>query len=156
MLKSVEDKLFRILVLLLPISLVLMALILSQRQDAHAADAPSISNTRELSNVVLGSANVSCADNDAGTANTCNLAFPGVGTVFYTCSDANGCTAVPVETGAWDGYGVKLINKGSNTLNVADTAGLTELAGAAALGQYDTLTLVYSGDRFVEVGRTNN
>ena len=44
----------------------------------------------------------------------------------------------------------------AGTVNFADTAGVTELAGAFTAGIYDSLRLRYTTSRWVEVGRSNN
>jgi hypothetical protein len=98
---------------------------------------------------------VTVADDGAGTAAT-NTLTPSSSYVSYTCSDANGCTITVSETGAVDGSLVRIVNASANTCNFADTSGVTELTGAFAMGQWDTLTLLYATDRWVEIARSNN
>ena len=76
--------------------------------------------------------------------------------VRYTCNDADGCNVTMSETSAADGHTMTFTNESANTVNFTDTAGVTELAGNFAMGQYDTLTLRYVNDRWVEVSRSNN
>jgi hypothetical protein len=95
------------------------------------------------------------ADDGAGTAAVSTLT-PSSGAVSYACNDANGCTITLSETGALDGTFVRITNISANVANFADTAGVTELSAAFAMGQYDSLTLLYVTDRWVETGRSNN
>ncbi len=98
---------------------------------------------------------VTVADNGAGSA-AANTLQPTRNYASFTCSDANGCDITLSETGAVDGVVVRITNVSANVCNFADTAGVTELAGAFAMGQYDTLTIMYATDRWVELGRSNN
>lgn len=98
---------------------------------------------------------ITVADNAGGT-NAADTLTPSSSFVSYTCSDANGCDITLSETGAIDGSIVRITNVSAVACNFADTAGLTELAGAFAMGQYDSLTLIYATDRFVEISRSNN
>lgn len=95
------------------------------------------------------------ADNGAGSAATGTL-NPTSSYVAVTCSDANGCDITMGETAAMDGSFVHIVNISANAANFADTAGVSELTGAIALGQYDSLTLVYVSDRWVEITTSNN
>lgn len=54
-----------------------------------------------------------------------------------------------------DGQVVTLINLSNQTITITDT-GTIHLAGNVALGQYDSLTVVGSGVRCIEVARANN
>ena len=60
------------------------------------------------------------------------------------------------ETGIVSGSVVDIVNISSNTVDFVDSAGVSELAGAFAAGQYDSLRLLYASDRWVEVSRSNN
>ena len=53
------------------------------------------------------------------------------------------------------GTELTLLNMGSNTITISDT-GTTMLESNAALGQYDTLTLISDGTNMVELARSNN
>jgi len=53
------------------------------------------------------------------------------------------------------GYWVMLMNSNANTITISDTAPCA-LAGNCALGQYDTLTLIFDGTRWVELDRSDN
>ncbi len=48
-----------------------------------------------------------------------------------------------------------LVNTGTNTINLADS-GTAKLSGAAALGQYDAIGLIFDGTNWVEVARADN
>ena len=96
-----------------------------------------------------------CADSGDGNPGTLTLEADG-NVIPLTCSDANGCTITMAETGVANGTLITIINVSANTANFADTAGVTETTGAVALGQYDSLQLVYSVDRWVMVGTSNN
>jgi len=56
-----------------------------------------------------------------------------------------------ITAGSW----LMLENASNTTIHLADT-GTAVLAGAAALGQYDLLELMFDGTRWVEVGRADN
>ncbi len=73
-----------------------------------------------------------------------------------TCNDPDTCDVTMGETEVHEGMWVILTNLSTNTVDFADTAGVTELAGPFAMGQYDTLELTYAGDRWIEVGRSDN
>jgi hypothetical protein len=73
-----------------------------------------------------------------------------------TCNDSDGCTVTVSETGATEGHQVEIINVSANAITISDSSGVTELDGNWAGGQYDSLTLRYIGDRWVESGRSDN
>lgn len=61
------------------------------------------------------------------------------------------------ETGVQDGTVVQITNiHASNAATFADTAGVTELKGPFTMNQYDSLTLRYVSDRWVETERSIN
>ncbi len=95
---------------------------------------------------------------DEGTAATATLTLePTSSYVTITCNDANGCDITMSEAASVkDGNTVVIINVSANAVNFADTATVSELAGAYASGQYDSLTMLYSTDRWVELARSNN
>lgn len=94
-------------------------------------------------------------DGNGGTAATLTL-NPTSGVVEITCSDAQGCDVTMGETGVLDGTPVRIYNLSANAVNFADTAGVTELTGAVALGQYDSLTITYVTDRWIMDSTSNN
>ncbi len=81
---------------------------------------------------------------------------PSTTLVKLTCTNAGGCTITLGESGIKDGQVAKIVNISANTANFADTSGVSELAGAFAMGQWDSLSLLYVTDRWVETGRSNN
>lgn len=92
-----------------------------------------------------------------GDANPATLTLaPDSNYVSITCNDAETCDITMSETGAVDGHSVTITNVTTNLVDFADTAGVSELAGAFIMGQYDTLMLTYATDRWVEVGRSDN
>jgi len=129
---------------------------------AFASAAPSTNNTRDLGHYVLDAKAVTCADNSVGASpSACNLTFAAPNqspaqSVLYTCLDADGCNVTFVETGAWDGFPIRIVNISANVVNFADTPGVSELAGAFAADQWDTLTVMYASTTYVELSRSNN
>lgn len=95
------------------------------------------------------------ADNGTGAAAVLTLTPLG-SFVELTCNDANGCTITMGESGIPDGMILHIVGLTTTTPTFADTAGVTELSAAFTMGQYDTLTLIYAGDRWVELARSNN
>lgn len=92
-----------------------------------------------------------------GDANPATLTLePTRSYVEITCNDPDTCDIIMSETNADQGQIVYITNISTNIVDFADTAGVTELAGNFAMGQYDTITLIYTGDRWVELGRSNN
>jgi hypothetical protein len=61
----------------------------------------------------------------------------------------------PTVTVADAGTVVMITNVATYTVNLADT-GTAKLTAAAALGQYDTITLLSDGTNWIEVSRTDN
>lgn len=105
--------------------------------------------------IFVGRQQVTVADNGAGTAAAFTLT-PSADFIELTCNDANGCDCTVSEVGAVQGNTIKAVNITANVVNFADTAGVTELAGAFAMGQFDSLVLLYVADRYVELSRSNN
>lgn len=99
----------------------------------------------------------SCADNGAGT-NAALTLTPTEDFVEITSLDANGCDVTLSEVGMSSGRKVEIVVVAvtAGTVNFADSAGVTELAGAFNAGIYDSLRLRYTTSRWVEVGRSNN
>lgn len=101
----------------------------------------------------------SIADNGAGSAAT-STDLPNSSVILVTCNDAHGCEWTPTETSAVNGILVKIVNVGSNTLTIKHSAGAVQLNGAndEALGQYDSLDLIYSSSAsaWIQSGATGN
>lgn len=95
------------------------------------------------------------ADNGGGTAAAQTL-NPSSGFHLCTCNDANGCTITVGESAIKTGQELKVACTTANACNFADTAGVTELAGAFACTTNDTLHLIHNGTAWVEIGRSDN
>lgn len=95
------------------------------------------------------------ADDAAGTNATATLT-PTSGYVNCTCNDANGCDITMGETSVNDGTIITVITSTATACNFADSAGVSELAGAFAAGTYDSIRMIYLSDRWVEMSRSNN
>lgn len=98
---------------------------------------------------------VTIADNGGGTPAASTISMSNT-SYKITCNDADGCDVTLGESGALDGQVVTLTNISANTVNFADTAGVSELAGVFAAGQWDTISVRYVDDRWVETSRSNN
>jgi hypothetical protein len=99
---------------------------------------------------------ITIADNAIGASPAAYTLDPVAAFVRITCNDADGATVTMGETNALDGMHLRIVNMGANVLNFADTAGVSELTGAIALGQYDTMELWYASDRWTEIATSNN
>lgn len=100
---------------------------------------------------------VSVPDSGGPGAATATLAVnKGVSLVELSCLDADGCDITMGEASPQGGHFSTIVNMSANACNFADTAGLSELTGAITLGQYDSLTLIYATDRWVQVTTSNN
>jgi len=94
---------------------------------------------------------------DSGDANHGTLTLlPRSPYVEITCNDAHGGTITMSETNPIEGVPVVITNVSANHVDFADAAGVSELNGALEMDQYETLTLVYIGDRWVELNRSEN
>jgi len=94
---------------------------------------------------------------DTGDANPATLTLePTRSYVEITCNDANTCDITMSETNANQGQIVYIVNVSANVVDLADSSGVSELAGAFAANQYDTITLIYTSDRWVELDRSDN
>lgn len=98
---------------------------------------------------------VTVADSGNGSAATGTIT-PTSSVVIVVCNDSDGCTMTMGEGSAATGQRVTIVNTSANTANFADSSGVSELAGAFAMGQYDTLSIVYAGSTWIETGRSNN
>ncbi len=105
--------------------------------SAHTADADTI------------------ADSGDGNPATATLT-PTSSYIELTCSDADTCDITMGETGMEEGMTVNIVNVSTNACDFSDSAGVSELAGSFAMGQYDVLSLLYSGDTWIEISRSNN
>lgn len=94
-------------------------------------------------------------DDGAGTAAVLTLE-PTTTYVRLTCNDANGCDITMSEASAADGDLLIVSCASTNASNFADTSGVSELTAAFACGQYDSISMIYASDRWVETARANN
>jgi len=70
-----------------------------------------------------------------------------------TAAAARGTSSVAGVSTA--GRVVTIVNVGSNTITLTDT-GTLKLAGNAALGQYDSITLLSDGTNWIQVSKADN
>jgi hypothetical protein len=101
----------------------------------------------------------SIADDGAGT-NAAGTLTPTSTYITATCLDAHGCDVTMGETGMQAGtiiyVSVLTGAAGASESNFADSAGVSELAGAFAAETNDTLVLLYTGATWVEITRSDN
>lgn len=71
-----------------------------------------------------------------------------------TFVSATGAAGVGMGLGS-TGQVVSVINMGSNAITISDTVN-SALSGDIALGQYDTLTMVFDGTRWIQLATANN
>lgn len=105
--------------------------------------------------VVNGASAVVGTDDGAGTNRAVTISVAS-GHVTLDCQDTNGCDVTLSETSALSGMSMCVVMIGTGTCNFADTAGVSETAGAFAAGQYDSICYRYISDRWVEMSRSNN
>lgn len=103
---------------------------------------------------------VTGTDDGAGT-NRAVTVTPTSSFITLDCQDTNGCDVTMSETGATSGSSVCITAIGAGgASNFADSAGVSELAGAFAAGGsgggYDSVCMLYVSDRWVETSRSNN
>lgn len=76
--------------------------------------------------------------------------------VHVTCSDADGCALTLSETGAVSGAKVFIVNIGTNSLTIADSAGVQETTGALTLGANDNVWFCYVPSAWVQCMAVTN
>lgn len=94
------------------------------------------------------------ASNGNGATPATLTLTPASSYVSLTCNDPQGCTITMGESGIASGMEVTIINISANACTLADTSGVSELTQAAPLGQFESLTLQYVTDRWVERARS--
>lgn len=114
------------------------------------------SGSAKLSKLINKVQNLTVADNGNGATRATSTLTPTSSYVSLVCNDANGCDVTLSETGAVDGQILRITNTSGNPCGFADTSGVSELTGAIDVGSYDMLELLYVGDRWVQVGFSNN
>lgn len=105
--------------------------------------------------VQYGTQTVSVADDGAGTPALATIT-PTTNNIQVTCNDVHNCNITMGESAQRNGVAVRIVNMGTNSIVFADTGGVSELAGGFTAGQYDSITMTYESDRWVENGRSNN
>ena len=127
-----------------------------------AVDAESTANFASAVTIQAGGLTIS--DGDAVVADDLRItaqtaitvtngnAFTPTGTYQPIQAAAEVTPTITVGTA---GDVVVLINTSANTINIADS-GTAKLSAAAALGQYDSLTLWCDGTNWIEVSRSDN
>ena len=76
--------------------------------------------------------------------------------VEIDCQDLDGCNITMGETNAYRRQKVDIVCTGTYACNFSDTAGVSELTGNISLGQYESLSLRYINDRWVQKGYETN
>ena len=125
---------------LLPADVVLH---LTVGDDLTVTDAASVGKFLNLSAATA----ISCTDGSVITMTAMYQPLQSAGTVTPTLSTA----AAGVTTGTL----LYLVNTSNTTINLADS-GTAKLAGALALGQYDSAWLAFDGTNWIELSRSNN
>jgi parallel beta-helix repeat protein len=107
--------------------------------------------------LALGVQAVTVADNgNGGTPATATLT-PTSSYVEITCNDAQTCDITMGEGSAREGDLVIIVCLTTNSCDFANTAGVSQIsANPLQLGQYDSLSLIYTGDRWVQIANANN
>jgi hypothetical protein len=125
--------------------------------DSAAASLLSVTEQGDVYQLgrSISTSTLTVADSGDGSA-AAGTVTPSADVVVVTCSDSDGCTMTMSETGAITGSRITITNTSANTATFADSAGVSEIAGSFAAGQYDTITLVYAGSTWIEVSRSNN
>jgi len=121
--------------------------------------------TLTLGDLTMTSGDLTMADGDLTVADdltfaaqtsitvTNGAAFTVTGS--YQPISAAGEVTPTITAGATAGDLVVLVNTSAQTINLADS-GTLMLTAAAALGQYDTLTLMSDGTNWLELSRADN
>ena len=122
------------------------------------AGTTSPSNTLDVNGTVrLGFSGFTIVNNGVGGSAGTGTLDPTTSFVIIDCLDPDGCNVTMGETGPPTiGQIVTIVNETTPAANFADTSGVSELAGAFAAGQWDSISMVYLGNRWVETNRSNN
>lgn len=99
-----------------------------------------------------------CLDNGTGSAGTLTLTVENITYITLDNVDPNACTVTVSETGAVNGQRLTIVNIASvASISINESAGVAELAGNWATTQiWDSLSLIYVNDRWIELSRSNN
>jgi hypothetical protein len=88
---------------------------------------------------------ITIADDGAGTSPV-DTTSPTSSHVEVTCSDTDGCVYRPGETSVVDGWAIAIVNVGSNTVTISDSAGVVRARGGSiALAADDSASCNYTG-----------
>jgi len=109
-----------------------------------------------VNDLVRTSSTLTISDDGAASSLPSATLTPDTSFCKIDCQDPDGCNVDISESGAADGAELTIVNISANTVNISDSAGVTELAGNFAMGQWDSLSLIYVTDRWVEVSRSDN
>ncbi len=101
---------------------------------------------------------VTCTDNTVGASAQALTIQPTASVVNITNADPDGCDITMSETSPLSYLPITLvvISNAGGTVNFADSAGVSELAGAFNADIADTLSLIYTNSAFHETGRSAN
>jgi len=93
----------------------------------------------------------------AGSVVTCTNGTGGCApTSSYQPVTAAGAVGATIATTGWSaGQMLVMVNTGTNAITITDT-GTTMLSGNIALGQYDSLWLIFDGTNWIMLGTSNN
>lgn len=119
-------------------------------------DGGSGQGSAQLAKVITYVQPLTIADNGNGGTRATGTLTPATSYSLITCNDGQGCDVTISETGALDGQLLRVVCSTVDVCGLTDSSGITELAGSVDLGQYDTMTLLYVSDRWIETGRSNN
>jgi hypothetical protein len=116
--------------------------------NAAAGEAMIYSGPKTITTVDSGA--------DANPAAT-TISPDDANTIILVCNDDDGCTGTLDETGAAAGMASKLVALGGYTTTIADSAGVIETTGGAAivLTPLDSVQLLYDGAQWIQDGPVN-
>ena len=103
-----------------------------------------------------------CADNTVGSSPQTLTLNPYYQFIKVTNADPDSCDITMGETNGTNGakFNLVVVADGASTVDFADTAGVSELAGAFSAGVWDSIAMEYTGattpDRWVETSRSDN
>lgn len=103
----------------------------------------------------LQNSTLTIASDGAGTAATTTLT-PAFSYRQINCQDTDGCNITMGETGMVSGTLLVLTNTSTNVCNFSDTSNVSNLNGAYAMAQNQTLFLLYANSQWVELARSAN
>lgn len=127
--------------------------VLSSAGAVTVTDSLNVTGTADFDGVVIVG---TFARAEKATAQSLSDDFSLVPTGTYQPVSASAAAGGVISTtGRTAGDLLVVINTGTNTVTITDT-GTMKLAGNAALGQYDSLMLIFDGTNWVEIARADN